>query len=193
MWLPSVEGAPSPPPPPHTPLFLIVAWFLSEPVFGPVQYGSIKVAGNDSTAFILDFFNDLQRDGITVKSNWLPASDDVCCNNATDSSCAGKYDEWKRMKDANLVLPHMLLLGDPTDTNACEENDNCINLCFRGEGSISADSLRGDVASPLVLGIFGSIGMYSNSGLRFGFDPISRAFPGATRPAPHTSLARSFP
>ena len=171
--------------------------FLSEPVFGPVQYGSIKVAGNDSTAFILDFFNDLQRDGITVKSNWLPASDDVCCNNATDSSCAGKYDEWKVAHPDSPVLPHMLLLGDDTDPNACEENGNCINLCFNGgphgEGKISADSLRGDVASPLVLGIFGSIGMYSNSGLRFGFDPISRAFPGATRPAPHTSLARSFP
>ena len=85
----------------------------------------------------------------------------------------------------------MLLLGDPTDADACEENGNCINLCFRGDGSISADSLRTDVASPLVLGIFGSIGMCS--GLRFDFDPISRAFPGATRSAPHTSLARSFP
>ena len=49
----------------------------------------------------------------------------------------------------------MLLLGDPTDPNACEMNDNCINLCFNGKGKISADSLRGDVASPLVLGIYG--------------------------------------
>ena len=164
--------------------------FLSEPVFGPVQYGSIKVAGNDSTAFILDFFNDLQvsDDGlkVLVTSNWLPASDDVCCNNATDSSCAGKYDEWKEAQG-----PLMLLLGDPTDPNDCEIHDNCINSCFNGAGKISADSLRGDVASPLVLGIFGSIGMCS--GLRFDFDPISRAFPGATHPAPHTSLARYFP
>ena len=100
------------------------------------QYGSIKVAGNDSTAFILDFYNDIHVEvdattGLEIRtSSWLPADDDVCCNNNTDSSCAGKYAKWKQ---GHALGPHLSFLGDADDCLA--NGKSCLNECFNGDGA----------------------------------------------------------
>lgn len=101
-----------------------------------IIWGAVGIAGSDSAIFLANYNN----------TDWVVASSTTCCNLQTDSSCKGSSDNFK------LALANGSALfgeGDGTD-------DNSTSVCLSG---LPDDAIRGDIASPVVIGVFGSIAM----------------------------------